>query len=151
MRTWHKVVLGLLAVFVVGIALLAGAGLLFARYLRQEIGSDAEQHVTTGRNEGRDRSARQCLADAEARDTSGQAFKEIMASSLRLAGCLRSSKTDDALCDEVPFKANAIQQAVWSAARCRERPSGDVACSSRWQVVTTHCRSTQSARDTAAP
>jgi hypothetical protein len=141
MPTWLKVLLALVVAGILGVVLLAGGAVWWARENKGKLLDDVRAAAADGDAFGRAHSQGDCIEDGLARIKScGQAGFLCEANvKLRLTSCLSVAAPDGA-CERAPRGMEALKDAFAGNAECvRHGQAGSRACASLMQGLAQAC------------
>ena len=138
-RRWLKAVAMLL-----GLALALAGAVRFVWALQGEnIVANGKASIAEGRQAGLLLGESDCLADALRRHDADKrmSLTSSVSNSLRLSGCLQSSRIELHFCERVPAQHEILASATWGNAACAAQGFADPFCPNIFQSVVRYCAS----------
>lgn len=133
--------------------LVAGAGWYWWHVHGESIVASGRAAFDDGSRRGASVDEAACLAEVLQRN---QADREgdltaVLARSVWLDGCLRSSRVAAPFCENVPPPQEIINTSNWIAAACTRQAMSDTGCQALYRQVAKYCVSPQRAAKLARP
>lgn len=142
-----KIVLWIIAVFVVLAMLVVGGAVWWWRTNSADLIEGAKAVVAEGQKAGQATDENGCKTRAFARHKveANRTFTESVKTGIGFSACLKASKISPAFCDGVPAADDHIKHALWVQPACKKMGFEDTYCQSLMQQVATHCSSEERA------
>jgi len=143
MKTWVKVVIGLLAVGFVGAAALVGGIYYWVSKNKDTLIAETREAVEAGKTYGASHKKDECIEYSLTKLGDCGGFNLICETKNKmfLQTCLGSSAPQANFCDGIPKMSEIIATAQWTVQQCAKRGRiNDQPCTRLMQAVTAHCR-----------
>ena len=143
MKTLPKVLLGLGGCALLAVFVAAGGVWWFWDRYGTTIVEGGRVAIEEGKKEGADLDEAGCLAVAvERHRAEGKAdLASSIRNTVRLRGCLETSRLTDDFCQEAPTEHEVVRAAMWVSGRCTSLGFTDPYCSSLFQRIPEYCAS----------
>ncbi len=134
-----KVILGVIAFFLLFIASLIGLGMYGWNKHKDGFIASAKEMKKAGQEYGRNVDNKACIASVIARHQKSPSFGNSIKLNVFLSSCLDASKPTPGFCETVPAKTDFLKTAIWRAEQCQALKINDHYCPNYFGEVQEFC------------